>query len=94
MGWILLEALVALILAVFIVWFTMGGRRKPPSVPPGSGTPSDEASGVGSRKAVIAPCAPTVVAPDRRASSGGTREPALGDAIGAGVSAGRAAPTR
>jgi hypothetical protein len=30
MAWILLEALVALILAVFIVWFTMGGRRKPP----------------------------------------------------------------
>lgn len=27
MGWILLEALVALLLAVFIVWFTMGGRR-------------------------------------------------------------------
>ena len=31
MGWILLEALVALLLAVFIVWFTMGGRRKEPS---------------------------------------------------------------
>jgi hypothetical protein len=30
MGWILLEALVALLLAVFIVWFTMGGRRSEP----------------------------------------------------------------
>ena len=30
MGWILLEASVALLLAVFIVWFTMGGRRKEP----------------------------------------------------------------
>ncbi|HEX5863700.1 MAG TPA: hypothetical protein VF014_05495 [Casimicrobiaceae bacterium] len=33
MIWFLLEALVALLLAVFIVWFTMGGRRKP-STPP------------------------------------------------------------
>jgi hypothetical protein len=34
MGWLLLEALVALSLAVFIVWFTMGGRRKnPPRAP-------------------------------------------------------------
>ena len=33
MIWFLLEALVALLLAVFIVWFTMGGRRKP-SQPP------------------------------------------------------------
>jgi len=30
MGWILLEAGVALVLAILIVWFTMGGRRKPP----------------------------------------------------------------
>ena len=30
MGWILLEAFVALLLAVFIVWFTMGGRRGEP----------------------------------------------------------------
>lgn len=40
MEWLLLEALVALALAVFIVWFTMGGRRKnPPSDPkdPSSG---------------------------------------------------------
>ncbi|TMH50681.1 MAG: hypothetical protein E6H60_08240 [Betaproteobacteria bacterium] len=29
MIWFLLEALVALLLAVFIVWFTMGGKRKP-----------------------------------------------------------------
>jgi len=28
MIWFLLEALVALLLAVFIVWFTMGGKRK------------------------------------------------------------------
>ena len=28
MEWLLLEALVALALAVFIVWFTMGGKRK------------------------------------------------------------------
>ncbi len=36
MAWILLEALVALILAVFIVWFTMGGRasrRAPRNAP-------------------------------------------------------------
>jgi hypothetical protein len=34
MGWLLLEALVALSLAVFIVWFTMGGKRKnPPRAP-------------------------------------------------------------
>jgi hypothetical protein len=30
MAWLLLEALVALLLAVFIVWFTMGGKRKEP----------------------------------------------------------------
>jgi hypothetical protein len=31
MGWILLEALVALLLAVGIVWWTMGPKmRKPP----------------------------------------------------------------
>ena len=33
MGWIVLEALVALLLAVFIVWFTMGGKRKEPREP-------------------------------------------------------------
>jgi hypothetical protein len=30
MVWIFIEAGLALALAVFIVWFTMGGRRKPP----------------------------------------------------------------
>jgi len=30
MEWLLLEALAALSLAVFIVWFTVGGRRKDP----------------------------------------------------------------
>jgi hypothetical protein len=30
MIWFLIEAGVALALAAFIVWFTMGGRRKPP----------------------------------------------------------------
>jgi hypothetical protein len=30
MGWILLEALVALLAAVGIVWWTMRGRRKDP----------------------------------------------------------------
>ncbi|MEP6997615.1 MAG: hypothetical protein ABI900_08200 [Betaproteobacteria bacterium] len=28
MEWLVLEALVALALAVFIVWFTMGGKRE------------------------------------------------------------------
>jgi hypothetical protein len=46
MAWILLEALVALLLAVFIVWFTMGGRRKPPpSLPPSPRSPNDDESG-------------------------------------------------
>jgi hypothetical protein len=51
MAWILLEALVALLLAVFIVWFTMGGRRKPPpNMPPGR-TPSNlDESGKDARK--------------------------------------------
>jgi hypothetical protein len=30
MGWILLEAGVALAIGIFIVWWTMGARRKPP----------------------------------------------------------------
>ena len=30
MIWFFIEAGVALLLAVFIVWFTMGGKRKPP----------------------------------------------------------------
>jgi hypothetical protein len=46
MAWILLEALVALLLAVFIVWFTMGGRRKPPRSP----RPSTDESGKGTGK--------------------------------------------
>jgi hypothetical protein len=50
MGWIFLEALVALILAVFIVWFTMGGRRKPPSPPRRSGTLGGDESGKGDGK--------------------------------------------
>lgn len=33
MEWILLEAGLALGLAVFIVWFTAGARRKPPKSP-------------------------------------------------------------
>jgi hypothetical protein len=33
MGWILLEAGVALFLAVFIVWFTTGGKSKRPNAP-------------------------------------------------------------
>jgi hypothetical protein len=31
MVWFFIEAGVALALAVFIVWFTMGGRSKPPN---------------------------------------------------------------
>jgi hypothetical protein len=31
MIWFLIEAGVALALAIFIVWFTMGGKRKPPA---------------------------------------------------------------
>jgi hypothetical protein len=54
MAWILLEALVALLLAVFIVWFTIGGSRKPPpSLPPvlpASAQPStDDESGEDTR---------------------------------------------
>jgi hypothetical protein len=30
MVWFVIEAGVALLLAIFIVWFTMGGKRKPP----------------------------------------------------------------
>ena len=36
MEWLLLEALVALALAVFIVWFTMGGKSKAPPGAQGS----------------------------------------------------------
>jgi hypothetical protein len=36
MIWFFIEAGVALALAIFIVWFTMGGRRKsPPADDPG-----------------------------------------------------------
>jgi hypothetical protein len=45
MAWILLEALVALLLAVFIVWYTMGGRRKPPSLPPAKPSPAGDETG-------------------------------------------------
>ena len=41
MEWLLLEALVALSLAVFIVWFTMGGRRKNPPRDPNDGSDGD-----------------------------------------------------
>jgi hypothetical protein len=37
MEWILLEAGVALGLAVFIVWFTTGGRRRAPPDDPAAG---------------------------------------------------------
>jgi hypothetical protein len=29
--WIFIEAGVALVLAILIVWFTMGGKKKPPA---------------------------------------------------------------
>ncbi|HEX4523656.1 MAG TPA: hypothetical protein VH704_09065 [Casimicrobiaceae bacterium] len=46
MEWLLLEALVALALAVFIVWFTMGGRRKnPPRAPKDTNEGDGEAGG-------------------------------------------------
>jgi len=34
MVWFFIEAGVALALAIFIVWFTMGLKRKPPPVAP------------------------------------------------------------
>jgi hypothetical protein len=42
MGWILLEAFVALFLAVFIVWWTMSPRKKP--APPAAERDKDAAS--------------------------------------------------
>jgi hypothetical protein len=33
MEWFLLEAFVALLIAVFIVWWTMSARRHPPAGP-------------------------------------------------------------
>ena len=54
MAWIFLEAVAALLLAVFIVWFTIGGSRKPPpSLPPVLPTnappPTDDESGEDTR---------------------------------------------
>jgi hypothetical protein len=46
MEWVLLEAGVALLLAVFIVWFTMGGKRaKPPRAPRPPADPDETAEG-------------------------------------------------
>jgi hypothetical protein len=42
MGWIFLEAGVALLLAVLIVWWTFGARRKPPPSPTDSGEREDQ----------------------------------------------------
>jgi hypothetical protein len=42
MGWILLEAFVALFLAAFIVWWTMSPHKKPP--PPAGERDEDAAS--------------------------------------------------
>jgi hypothetical protein len=39
MGWILLEVMVALLLAVLIVWFTLGARRDEP--PGDASTPAE-----------------------------------------------------
>ena len=57
MIWFFIEAGVALLLAVFIVWFTMGGKRKPPGEDRkneqrehAARSPASEATG-GSRKA-------------------------------------------
>jgi hypothetical protein len=44
MEWILLEAGLALGLAVFIVWFTAGARRKPPKPPKASAAPDPAAA--------------------------------------------------
>ena len=40
MGWILLEGLVALVIGIAIVWWTMSARRKPPA--PGPRDRSDD----------------------------------------------------
>jgi hypothetical protein len=47
MGWILLEAGVALFLAVFIVWFTTGGKRRRP---PATTRPAPDAKGASERE--------------------------------------------
>ena len=45
MIWLFIEVGVALALAIFIVWFTMGLKRKPPpAAPPGQ---SDDRGGPG-----------------------------------------------
>ncbi len=44
MEWILLEAGLALGLAVFIVWFTAGARRKPPKPPKATEAPDSAAA--------------------------------------------------
>jgi uncharacterized membrane protein YqiK len=36
MEWFFIEALVALLIAIFIVWWTMSARRKPSSDEPGT----------------------------------------------------------
>jgi hypothetical protein len=41
MLWFFIEVLVALLLAVFIVWYTMGGKRKP-SPPPADGDQEEQ----------------------------------------------------
>ena len=41
MGWILLEGLVALVIGIAIVWWTMSARRKPPAAGPRE-RPDDE----------------------------------------------------
>jgi hypothetical protein len=47
MEWIFLEAGVALLLAVFIVWFTTGGKRKRP---PAKAEPSADANDAANRR--------------------------------------------
>lgn len=39
MAWIMLEVLVALLLAVFIVWWTMAPKKKRPLPPSAGNTP-------------------------------------------------------
>jgi len=47
MEWIILEAGVALFLAIFIVWFTTGGKRKRPAA---KSQPQNEASDSAKRR--------------------------------------------
>ena len=42
MIWFFIEAGVALALAIFIVWFTMGFKRKPPPAPRGHADEREE----------------------------------------------------